>query len=60
MGIVSFIQNGFETVYNSFNNNRKGFKDFIQTINDIYKCDIEHAKAMKKLYESNCIITHEG
>jgi hypothetical protein len=60
MGIMIFIQNCFETVYNTFNNNRKGFKDFLQIVGEVCKCNMEHAKSMKKLYESSNTITQEG
>jgi hypothetical protein len=47
-------------IYNTFNIKRKGFKDFLHMISEAYKCEVEHAKSMKKLYELNCTITNEG
>ncbi len=59
-GYKMFTQNAFETVYNTFSNNRKGFRDFINSIYEVYKSVIEHAKSMKKIYENTCIITQDG
>ncbi len=53
-------KNGFEIVYNSFNQKRKGFKDFLYLIAEVYKSELEHAKSMKKLYDLNYVITQEG
>jgi hypothetical protein len=47
-------------IHNTFNIKRKGFKDFLQVINEAYKCEFEHAKSMKKIYELNYTITQEG
>ena len=60
MGNNSITKNGFEVVHNNFQNKRKGFKDYLTMIENAYKCELEHAKSMKKLYEMNYNITQEG
>ncbi len=54
------IQNGFEVVNNYFQNKRKGFKDFINLLNEAYKYEMDYAKGMKRIYDLNYIITNEG
>ena len=54
------FKGNFDFINNTFINRRKNFKDFTSSLNDRYKCDLEYAKGMKKIYESNSLITNIG
>ena len=57
---INIMQNGFDVVYNYFQNKRKGFKDFIYLLNEAYRYELDYAKGMKKIYDLNYLITNEG
>ena len=46
------MQNGFEAVYNYFQNKRKGFKDFIYLLNEAYKYEIDY-QSQNSYYDLN-------
>ena len=57
---IELTQNGFDIIYNYFNERRKGLKQLLFMFSEKYDYEIELAKGCKRIYDYNYSITNEG
>lgn len=51
------LWDGYDLVYNTFTLHRRGLKDFIYMLSEKHDYEFEYAKGMKKIYDSNFLVT---